>query len=77
MPLYEYRCSECLSVVEIFRTPSQRYEPASCTKCGHAPLDLLLSSFGIAARTPTYHSKTSSPPSFGGPVTPQDDDARN
>jgi len=56
MPIYEYRCQNCGSVVEELRTTSTRDEPAQCPKC-HSKSERIVS---CCAPTPGVTQATSS-----------------
>ena len=45
MPLYEYYCSDCATLFELFRPMSQADQPPACEKCGSVHTAKVLSRF--------------------------------
>ena len=51
MPVYEYRCSECSEIFEIFTRSAANQGPATCTKCGSQQVQKNISLFGVGGTT--------------------------
>jgi putative FmdB family regulatory protein len=47
MPIYEYKCSNCEAVSEIFTNIGGHSDPLACKSCGSANLEKLLSAASI------------------------------
>jgi putative FmdB family regulatory protein len=51
MPMYDYRCSDCTQVHEVFvRSPGD--DLSSCPSCGSVHVERLLSPFHVASPAP-------------------------
>jgi putative FmdB family regulatory protein len=46
MPIFEYRCKKCGTVIEFLEEANSR-EAHTCKKCGSRDMDKLLSSFAL------------------------------
>lgn len=81
MPLYEYYCEDCDSVLEALRSVLQSDEPAVCPKCGGDAERIMPTTFasmsrrdGWAQRVPYHHKpvRTGAPARTIARVKPKD-----
>ncbi|MFN3974174.1 MAG: FmdB family zinc ribbon protein [Dehalococcoidia bacterium] len=64
MPLYDYRCAECLRVTTIFtKSVFQEVEPV-CAYCGGKEMRRLVSPFAYHKSIQTIHEESGPPPKF-------------
>ncbi|MBM4406092.1 MAG: zinc ribbon domain-containing protein [Chloroflexi bacterium] len=71
MAIYEFRCSKCGHVFEVFRPMSEFNKPAKCPKCGSRG-ERLVSDFASnqesSMQVPTGEVLREPPPSVTGPA---------
>lgn len=67
MPLYEYRCPECLAMFDMFRPLADRDNPTPCPSCGNdgARRELSRVSTSVRGSNPCGSSAPACGNSFG------------
>ncbi|MCX5895586.1 MAG: zinc ribbon domain-containing protein [Proteobacteria bacterium] len=58
MPIYEYRCNQCGTVLELFTKVGTHSDPLACKSCGSTQLEKMLSAASVGS-TDTSQSSCS------------------
>jgi putative FmdB family regulatory protein len=59
MPIYEYKCSSCGAVSEIFTNTGGHSDPLACKSCGSTNLEKMLSAASIGTADSSQSSCSS------------------